>query len=150
MSSIIRSRLNQQLNLPQRYSDFIRIVQQLAGRSFSYSTVQPSGNGNNQRGSEPMDIGAITINSIDVPTPRSTSPRARSISPARRNRYRYEGRCVQCGSFSHWVKNCPLQLYSSSLWPHKKQTGKRTPASDQESDKSDIDEEIGQLQRGEI
>jgi len=159
LSSTVRSRLNQQLNLPRKYPDFVRIVQQLAGRSSSCSTVQSSSNsnGNYQRGSEPMDIGAIAVNSIDVPSsqftpPRSTSPRARSISPARRGQYRYEGRCVRCGSFSHWVEYCPLQPYSSSLRPHKKQTGKRTPASDQGSDESDLDmdEEIGRLQRGEI
>lgn len=141
LNSTIRSGLNQQLNLPQRYPDFIRIVQQLASRSSSSSTVQPSGNGNgngngNQRGFEPIDIGGIAINSIDVPSLRSTptrstsspaGPRARSISPAHREQYRSEGRCIRCGSYDHWVRSCPLQ-------PYRKQTARRIPASDQGSD----------------
>ena len=150
LNSTIRGRLNQQLNLPTQYPAFVRIVQQLAGRSSS-SIVHSQPTGNNQlRGPEPMDINAITINSIDTPSSRSsqstsTSPRARSISPARREQYRADGRCVRCGSHKHWVGSCPLQ-------PYKKQTGRRVPASDQGSDESelDMDMEIYRLQRGDI
>ena len=35
LNSTLRNRLAQQLNLPSKYSDFVRIVQQLAGRSSS-------------------------------------------------------------------------------------------------------------------
>ncbi len=150
LNSTIRGRLNQQLNLPTQYPAFVRIVQQLAGRSSS-SIVHSQPTGNNQlRGPEPMDINAITINSIDTPSSRSsqstsTSPRARSISPARREQYRADGRCVRCGSHKHWVGSCPLQ-------PYKKQTGRRVPASNQGSDESelDMDMEIYRLQRGDI
>lgn len=131
LSSTIRSRLNQQLNPPKKYSDFVRIVQQLAGRLSSSSTVQPSSNGN-YRGSEPMDIGAIGINAINVPSPRSTprstsprstprstssptGPRARSMSPAYREQCRLEGRCIRCGAHDHWVADCLLQLYRKQI-----------------------------------
>ena len=106
LNSTIRGRLNQQLNLPTQYPAFVRIVQQLAGRSSS-SIVHSQPTGNNQlRGPEPMDINAITINSIDTPSSRSsqstsTSPCARSISLARREQYRADRHCVQCGLHKH-------------------------------------------------
>ena len=46
------------------------------------------------------------------------APRARSISPARRDQYREQGRCVRCGSYDHWVGTCPLQ-------PHKPEARKQ-------------------------
>ena len=36
LNSTLQNRLAQQLNLPRKYSEFIRIVQQLAGRSSSF------------------------------------------------------------------------------------------------------------------
>ena len=150
LNSTIRDRLSEQLNLPQRYPDFVRIVQQLASQSSS-STVQPSDDG-----SETTDIGGIAINSINIPSPRFTprstptqstssltGSRARSISPACREQYRSEGRCLRCGSHDHWVRSCPLQ-------PYKKQKAKRIPTSDQKSDKLDLDAGIRWLQKGRI
>jgi Retrotransposon gag protein len=112
LNSIIRSRLAQQLNLPRKYPDFVRVVQQLAGRT---SQAPTSGNSNgsgpgnhNHHHGEPMEIGSI--NAIHV----SSSPqRARSISPTLRGQYRLQGRCVRCGSYDHWVQSCPLQPYAS-------------------------------------
>jgi hypothetical protein len=110
LNSTIRSRLSQQLNLPRKYSDFVRVVQQLAGRSSAPSSSafhasQDKGSGHNHNShhhsSEAMDIGNIeiaTIGGIDIqPSPS----RARSISPTRREQYRKEGRCVRCGSQDH-------------------------------------------------
>jgi hypothetical protein len=147
LNSTIRNRLNQQLNLPTKYTNFVRIVQQLAGRSVSSSsTVQPQPPNNyQQRGLEPMDISTVAINAMDIPSPQSTPPPyAQSISPAIREQYRLEGRCVRCGSYDHWVGSC-------SLRPYKKQTAKRIPASDQGLDESDLemDAEIYKLQIGE-
>ena len=113
LNSTIRNRLAQQLNLPRKYPDFVRIVQQLAGR---VSHAHSSGNGNSHSHIDPMDTtaGAINVGAIDV---RSSSPpsslRARSISPQRREQYRAEGRCVRCGSLDHWVGICPLLSYTS-------------------------------------
>ena len=154
LNSTIRSRLSQQLSLPRKYPDFVKVVQQLAGRS-SHAPTSANATGNHTRNhhSEPMELGAInaiSINSIDTPSSQSsqsssTRLRARSISPARREQYRLEGRCVRCGSLDHWVGGCPLL-------PHKKQTAKRIPASDQGSDESDldIDYEIERIRRGEV
>ncbi len=114
LAPTIRNRLAQQLNLPGKYPDFIKVVQQLAGRSQAHGP-NGSGNSSNTHG-EPMDtsVGAITIDAINVGAPISTPSRcARSISPQRREQYRTEGRCVRCGSHEHWVKSCPLQPYSS-------------------------------------
>lgn len=178
LNSTIRSRLNQQLDLPQRYPDFIRIIQRLSSRSTVQSSSNSNGNSNYQRGSEPMDIGAIGINEIDIPsrsTPRSTSPRstprstssptgprARSISPACRAQYRSEGRCVRCGAHNHWVEDCLLQPFKKQISMTALRDRNRAlqvqalrdlatynQEFEVESD-LDIDAEISRLQRGEI
>ena len=153
LNSTIRDGLSEQLNLPQRYPDFVRIVQQLASQSSS-STVPFDD------GSEATDIGGIAINSINIRSPQSTprsvprstptqstssptSSHARSISPTCREQYRSEGRCVRYRSYDHWVRSCPLQ-------PYKKQKAKRIPTSDQKSDKLDLDAGIRWLQKGRI
>jgi|HubBroStandDraft_4_1064222.scaffolds.fasta_scaffold144995_1 hypothetical protein len=155
LNSTIRGRLSQQLTLPRKYPDFVKVVQQLAGRSSHAPTsANAIGNHTGNHHSEPMELGAInaiSINSIDTPSSQSSQSsqprrlRARSISPARREQYRLEGRCVRCGSHDHWVGSCPLL-------PHKKQTAKRIPTSDQGSDESDldIDYEIERIRRGEV
>ena len=125
LNSTLRNRLAQQLNLPRKYSDFVRIVQQLAGRSSS--SILPahpssSGNGHSNHHHEPMDLNIIDINSI------SPVPRARSVSPERRQQYRAEGRCVRCGSQDHWVKDCLLRPFSPgpTRTTTRKETGLRT------------------------
>jgi hypothetical protein len=102
LNSTIRSRLSQQLSLPRKYPDFVKVVQQLAGRS---SHAPTSRNATNHHG-EPMELGPIDINTIDAASPPQ---RARSISPTLRDQYRLQGRCVRCGSYDHWVNRCPLQ-----------------------------------------
>ena len=117
LSSTIRSRLAQQLNLPRKYPDFVRVVQQLAGRTSQAPTSGNSngsgsgpgpGPGNHHYHGEPMEVGSI--NAIHVSSPQQ---RARSISPTLRGQYRLQGRCVRCGSYDHWVQSCPLQPYAS-------------------------------------
>jgi hypothetical protein len=98
LNSTIRGRLNQQLNLPARYPEFVRIVQQLSGWSTTTPTTTSSAlvHSSQPHRPEPMDINSISLNAINiVPT------RACSVSPARREQYRKEGRCVQCGSHDH-------------------------------------------------
>jgi hypothetical protein len=115
LSSTIRSRLAQQLNLPRKYPDFVRVVQQLAGRTSQAPTSGNSngsgsgpGPGNHHYHGEPMEVGSI--NAIHVSSPQQ---RARSISPTLRGQYRLQGRCVRCGSYDHWVHSCTLQPYAS-------------------------------------
>jgi hypothetical protein len=118
LNSTLRNRLAQQLNLPRKYSEFVRIVQQLAGRSTGFPQTtssshnyHSSSNGNHNYSQEPMDVSTINIGAINT----STSPtRARSLSPARRDQYRKEGKCVRCGDKGHWVKDCKLAPYNSS------------------------------------
>ena len=111
---MLRNRLAQQLNLPRQYPNFIRIVQQLAGRSSS-SVQQPhasssgNGNGNGHHYTEPMDLNVVTLNTID------STPRARSVSPELRQQYRADGRCVRCGSHGHWVQDCLLEPFSPRI-----------------------------------
>ncbi|KAJ5121186.1 uncharacterized protein N7515_009147 [Penicillium bovifimosum] len=54
LQSSIRNRLSQQLNLPRTYAEFLRVVQQLAGYSFSHTTssTTPANTNNSDR----MDI----------------------------------------------------------------------------------------------
>ena len=138
LSSTIRSRLYQQLNLPTSYSGFVRIVQQLASRSssvLSNSQLNLYANSNPNRELEPIEINTISL---------QPSLRAWSISPARCLQYRQEGRCTRCGSHEHWITNCPIK-------PFRRQTAKRTvPDRDPEGSESewDIDTEIGKLQGG--
>ena len=60
-----------------------------------------------------MDIGQIQLNSIGLSTPASPR-RAHSISPVRRQSLREEGKCVRCGSWRHWVSDCPLEPHRPS------------------------------------
>jgi len=134
LNSTIRGRLNQQLNLPARYPEFVRIVQQLSGRSTTTTTSSstPSSalvHSSQSRGPEPMDINSISLNAIDIVP---TAPQARSVSPAQREQYRKQGQCVRCGSYDHWVGSCLLQ-------PYKKQTGRRTLPVESDDDEMDSD-----------
>jgi len=60
LNSTIRNRLAQQLTLPSTYSGFVRIIQQLAGRSSSFFLPSAShNNSDRQQQSDPMEIAAI-------------------------------------------------------------------------------------------
>ncbi len=62
-----------------------------------------------------MDLSTLEIGAINtVNTPSSPSSRARSSSPAERQRRRSLGRYVRCGLQGHWVKDCPLEAYKAS------------------------------------
>jgi hypothetical protein len=97
LSATIKNRLAAQLELPTKYSQFLRVVQQLSSRSaFAPSTssaplapralpssthARPS----NTR-ADPIDLSQVEINTIRPVSPyRSSSPRARSTSPAIRD-----------------------------------------------------------------
>ncbi len=74
LNSTIQGRLHQQLKLPTSYSEFVQIVQQLASRSSSFPAPSHSNlhsNSGPSRESDPMDINAITLNSIDIAKPQS-------------------------------------------------------------------------------
>jgi hypothetical protein len=92
LNSTIRGRLSQQLNLPRSYPDFIRVVQQLAGRSSSFPQASTSGNSSGNYHSEPMDLNAIT-----------TQQQLREL----------ERFCIRCRSVDHWVRDCPQKPHIS-------------------------------------
>ena len=122
LSSTIRSRLSQQLTLPSRYPDFIRVIQQLSSRPSSSVTPSniPSGSATPQihskhHNNDAMDLNVLQLNGIDpTPAPRSIlkAPRARSTSPELRQEYRRKGCCTRCGSDEHWVQNCFFRPHS--------------------------------------
>jgi hypothetical protein len=127
LSSTIRNRLSQQLALPSRYPDFIRVIQQLSGRSSSVTPSNvPSSNAipqihSKHHNNDAMDLNVLQLNSIDLaPTPKSIlkAPRARSTSPELRQEYRRKGCCTRCGSDEHWVQNCFFR-------PHSPKAGQR-------------------------
>ena len=63
LNSTLRNRLTQQLNLPRTYPEFLRVVQQLSGYSFS---AQPSNtNGTPRQTNDHMDLTAISMSKID-------------------------------------------------------------------------------------
>jgi hypothetical protein len=49
-----------------------------------------------------------------INTPSSSSLRARSTSPAKRERRRSLSTCIRCGLRRHWVRDCPLHAYKAS------------------------------------
>ena len=134
LSPMVRNRLRQQLNLPALYPAFLRVVQQLSGRSIPSSAYPPSNSGPTHT-SDPMDI--TQISTIDDRP--NDSPRARSISPVQRQRYREQGKCVRCGSSDHWVKDCNLQAYSAKPKSGRVVISALDDDSYDEGDTSDLD-----------
>jgi hypothetical protein len=63
----------------------------------------------------PTSIGMSTIelNLIDALRQAPAPPRARSVSPTARARFRKNGVCVRCGGKGHWVASCPFQPYQA-------------------------------------
>ena len=131
LSPTVRNRLSQQLSLPQRYPDFVRIVQQLAGRgsgsssgsAFTPTSASIPGSSYThappriqQRSPDPMEIGSIGINALDIAafeegspsaiastiiSANNKAPCARSISPALRDQYREQGRYIRYSLYNH-------------------------------------------------
>jgi len=76
LNSTICGRLSQQLALSRKYPNFVKVVQQLAGRS-SHAPTSANAIGNHigNHYSEPMELGAINainINAIDFPSSQSS------------------------------------------------------------------------------
>ncbi|EEH16252.2 hypothetical protein PABG_06339 [Paracoccidioides brasiliensis Pb03] len=132
----IRNRLAQQLNLPQTYKEFLRVVQQLAFNS-SYSSLPHASQQIDRpaRHDRPDSMDLNQINAFNFS--HDSPPRAPSISSSQREKYRQEGCCVRCGSNDHWVENCHLRPHSPK--PYRRQTAKRIPAPNQGSDDDDSD-----------
>jgi hypothetical protein len=68
LNNTLRNRLNQQLNLPRTYPEFLRVVQQLASYSFSSSSgplpsTRPA-TSNHHLNNDRMDLSAITMNQL--------------------------------------------------------------------------------------
>jgi hypothetical protein len=118
LSTTIKNRLATQLELPTKYSKFLRVVQQLSSRSAAPSTL-PSAHAqhhvsrpSNAR-ADPMDLSTLEIGAIDVAFTQPT--RVRPTSPTRQS-YKESGACMRCGSYDHWLDEClvPARLSSAS------------------------------------
>jgi hypothetical protein len=116
LRQVIKDRLDNQLLLPDDYPGFLKVVQQLSGRSYASASVPASAPrfppATQQRPSDPMDLSNLELNTLSFQTGQRRSaspPRARSTSPAQRQVLRLEGKCVRCGSSRHWVSDCPLE-----------------------------------------
>jgi hypothetical protein len=58
-----------------------------------------------------IGMSTIELNLIDALRQAPAPPRARSVSPTTRARFRKNGVCVRCGGKGHWVASCPFQPY---------------------------------------
>lgn len=104
LNSTIRARLAQQLHLPRSYPDFVRTVQQLAGKSAlpqaltsGHTSGQTSGRtpGQAYGGHEPMEVNAISLD------PRKEQ---------QRELQRLEKYCINCCEHGHSVQDCVAQI----------------------------------------
>lgn len=95
LNPTIRGRLSQQLNLPRTYPDFIRVVQQLAGRSTSSSTPHAT-----PGGQDSMELGAINAISTTI---QSTNGKQYTIEKLY---------CARCRSYGHEIEDCVPTLYN--------------------------------------
>ena len=118
LSATIKNRLAAQLELPTKYSRFLRVVQQLSSRS-TFAPSVPStpsvpsapsapstrfARPSNAR-SDPMDLSTLEVNAIDVPLAHA---RVRHASPSpTRQTYKESGACLRYGSYDHWLEECP-------------------------------------------
>jgi len=116
LSPVLRKALSHQLNLPTTYPAFLSVVQQLSRRQGSYGASQPPPHQSSNK--DQMDLSAVDIYALTT----SSSRRARSTSPARREEWRISGKCVRCGSSNHWINHCPLApARDRSLSPRARQ-----------------------------
>ena len=127
LSQPTRKALSTQLSVPTSYTGFLRVIQQLSRRQLTYANDQDS------QQYDKMDMSAITIGGINA---------AQSASATQRHQWRDSGRCVRCGSQSHWVANCPQQPTIQS------QSAKQlyTPSSYAGSDRSSEEDTEGMYQ----
>jgi hypothetical protein len=135
LSGTIKNRLAAQLELPTKYSRFLRVVQQLSSR-FAFAPAAPIAPSvpsapsaapfarfarpSNAR-SDPMDLSTIDIGAIDVSPPPA---RVRPASPARQT-YGESGVCMRYGSYDHWLEECPRPARLSSASRLAGSLGKR-------------------------
>jgi hypothetical protein len=113
LSSILKNRLNQQLSLPCKYDDYVRIIQQLATTATAYTsqvyplstnpyTNRPTSS-QPQYSTDPMDLNIVGI--IDgMPVYKDPSQLAPSRTLQERNKLRAQGRYIRCGKAGHLVK----------------------------------------------
>jgi hypothetical protein len=117
LSGTLKNRLNQQLSLPRKYDDYVRVVQQLATTATAYTSQAhpPSTNpytnrptsSQQQHSTDPMDLNVVGM--IDgMAVYRDPSQLAPSRTLQERNKLRAQGRCVRCGEAGHLVKECMM------------------------------------------
>jgi Retrotransposon gag protein len=115
LRSTLKALVQQQLTVPSEYDAYIKLVQQLDRRSRSAAAPRPQPTSHPAPAApagDPMQLGAVQINSLDL-----GCLRAASASPKVRWDRREQGACVRCGSQDHWVHRCPLLPYSRSASP---------------------------------
>ncbi|KJZ68939.1 hypothetical protein HIM_08136 [Hirsutella minnesotensis 3608] len=87
----LKQRLTAQLNLPTTYNEFVRVLLALGDQDGVRFYHQGS-------------------NAMDWEQTKTTNARvAPAISATQRQRWRDEGKCVRCGSSSHWIQECKMQ-----------------------------------------
>lgn len=137
LSSTLKNRLSQQLELPASYPAFLKTVQKLSSRASAYSSSTSHSHSEGRALYKPghstnhdaMDVSTISLNAINLSyddqsldsAPNQyaldydTALEARNYNQlGGRISYKEQGACCRCGSLNHWVRNCPKPVKGSS------------------------------------
>jgi hypothetical protein len=205
LSTTIKNRLAQQLELPSTYPRFLQAVQKLSSRSGTIAPAAPSGPSNTlqqyrqsnppatTRHGDPMDVSQVDIglNTLDTagfdfcemnsdgthtgvrhpdpvrliqeasertgisvnnigfdPSLMGKTPiqvhRSLSRSSSPRQSYRDTGACLRCGSFDHWLSDCPEPARPSTNSRSAGTTGKRVTIATLDDDDDNNNEPYSQ------
>jgi len=119
-----RRALSTQLSIPASYNAFLQMIQRLSRRQVTFQHDHVAANPYTDK----MDVSAVTakagmlelgaLSAFDYDDSAPAEPQqATFISTAQRDQWRRTGRCVRCGSASHWVADCPQRPTVSKAKP---------------------------------
>lgn len=149
--STIKNRLAQQLELPRTWDNFLIVVHKLSAASSSSSRPgfssavagAPAFHSNRpsaQPAADTMDLTVMNREDLELyEINQPAMPALHTFEPTSRTSYRETGACLRCGSFDHWLADCPQPARPSAATKSAGSSGKQVTitapyASDSESE----------------